>query len=278
MGHKRPMNIYEFSNYREFLKQELVDRINDNPKYSLRAMAKRFEMGASTLSEVLSGRTNLSATSARRIAEKLKLKSKESSYLLELVELEATKDPEMKAAVLERIRVLHPKKRHTQDLSVELFRQMSEWFHSAILELPAIPGFDFQADNIARTLGISKPQAEIAVDRLLKLGLLEEQDGKIIRTPQDYRVQSEVRNAAMRNYYRQMLSQISDSLETQSPQERLSGYLNLALDPRALPEVDQAIDRLFQDIKSIAAKYTEPTTVYHLNLHFINLTKKERSL
>lgn len=271
------MNIYQFSNYREFLKQELADRINENPKYSLRALAKKFEMGPSTLSEVLSGRTNLSSTSARRIAGKLKLKSKESSYFLELVELETAKDPEAKSHIMERMRILHPNKRPTQDLSIEHFKQMSEWFHSVILELPNVPSFEFNVANVARAVGISKPQAELAIGRLLKLGLLEEIDGRITRINNDYRLQSEVKSAAMRKYYRQMLSQIADSLEKQTPQERLSGYLNLAIDERALPQIDQAIDRLFQDIKNIASQYQEPTTVYHLSLHFINSMKKDQN-
>jgi len=272
------MSIYQFSNYREFLKQELANRINENPKYSLRALAKKFEMAPSTLSEVLSGHTNLSSSSARRIAGKLNLRAKESSYFLELVVLETTKDPEAKSLILERMRIIHPKRRETQDLSIEHFKQMSEWYHSVILELPNVLNFEFNVANVARAVGVSKPQAELAIGRLLKLGLLKENDGRIVRINNDYRLESKVKSAAMRKYYGQMLSKIAESLEVQTPQERLSGYLNLAIDDRALPQIDQAIDRLFVEIKNIASQYSEPTTVYHLSLHFMNLLKTEKSL
>lgn len=269
------MTIYDYSSYRDYLKQMLINKINENPRYSLRAMAQRLEMGPSTLSEVLSGRTNLSQTSARRIADKLKLKAKESGYFFELVSFEAEKNPEAKSLILERLRQMHPKKRQTQDLSIEHFKQMAEWHHSAILELPQVKGFAFTPENISRALGISKLETKTAIARLLKLGLLEEVDGQIQRQDTQFRVQSDVKNIAMRKYYRQMLTKISEGLESQTPQERLSGYLNLAIDEKALPEVDQAIDRLFMDIKNIAAKYPEKTSVYHLSLHFMNLIKKE---
>src|SRR5437868_15046540 len=108
----------------------------------------------------------------KRIAIKLKLNAKESAYFYELVDLESEKDPEAKAIILERIRILHPKKRTTQDLNIEHFKQMSEWYHSAILELPAIKHFEFTPDNVAKALKIPKPQADMAIERLLKLGLL----------------------------------------------------------------------------------------------------------
>jgi uncharacterized protein (TIGR02147 family) len=270
------MNIYDFSDYREFLKERLAHKISENPRYSLRAMARDFEMGPSTLSEVFSGKLNLSMASARRLAGKLKMKPKAAAYFYELVSLAAEKDPEVKAQILSRVRTLHPKKHETTQLSVELFKQMAEWYHSAILELPSLKTFEFSTENIARVLKISKPQVEVAVTRLLKLGLLEAQDdGSIRRKENAFRVQSAERSSAMRQYYRQMLSKISDSLDTQTPQERLSGYLNLPIHEDSLPEIDKAIDRFFQDLKEVAAKHEHPNHIYHLSLHFINLTKKD---
>lgn len=268
------MNVFEFQNYRDFLKAELSSRIENNSKYSLRALAKSLDIGSSTLSEVLSGKTNLSLDRARKVGKKLKLKVRQQEYFCELVQFESAKDQTLRQEIAERLRRFHPQKMQITDLSLESFKQMSEWVHSIILELPQIPGFEMSPQNIAQTLRIAKPQAELALSRLLKLGLLShDENGKIQRSSIRYRVQSETKNEAMRLYYGQMLKQILTALPEQSPQERLSGFLNLAISSEALPEIDQAIDRFFSEVKTIAEKHNPKTTVYHLSLHMINTMK-----
>src|SRR5690349_9921621 len=125
------MSVYDFTNYREYLRDELAKRLASNPQYSLRAMAKSLGIGSSTLSEVLSGRTNISVSNARKIGGHLKLKSKEINYFCDLVQYSSEKDSEAKEQIIERLRQSHPQKRKVTDLSLEHFKQMAEWYHSA---------------------------------------------------------------------------------------------------------------------------------------------------
>lgn len=270
------MNIYDFDSYRTFLKSELAYRIERNPTYSLRAMAKNLGVASSTLSEVINGRANLSLARARQIGASLKLKNAEINYLCDLVELESQTDPAIRETILEKLRHSHPKRKLIHDLSLEHFKQMSDWYHLAILELVMLKGFDFNAENVADAIGISKPLAEVAIERLFKLELIvKKEDGKVQRAQTEVKIRSDIKHRAMRMYYRQMLEKISTALDEQSPQQRLSGYLNMPLDERALPEIDEAIDDFFYRMKSISKKYTNKTKVYHLSLHFIDLIKKE---
>lgn len=270
------MSIYNHSSYREYLKEILSSRIESNSSYSLRAMARSLNISPSTLSEVMSGKLNLSRATAKKIGSKLNLKLKEISYFCELIEYESLKDPELREQALERMRTLHPKKRKVSDLSLEHFRQMADWYHAAILELPLLPEFDLSIENIAKTLRISKPQADLAVGRLIKLGLLDrDEDGAITRQQCDYSVRSDVKNAAMRQYYNQMLSKISTALEEQTPKERLSGYLNIPFSKKGLEKADKAIDRFILELKNIAEEEKNPDCIYHLSLHFINLMKEK---
>ena len=273
----RSMNIYEFTNYRDFLKAALGERMDANPQYSLRAMARDCGLGSSTIWGAMSGRTNLSIEAGVKIAQALKLKSKEKTFLCDLVQLESQKDPTLRSEILERLRRAHPKKRIVSDLTVEQFKQIADWYHSAILELPLIEAFIISGKNVANALSIPLPIAELAIERLIKLGFLkQDENGVIERVASDLRVQSDIRNAALRQFYRQMLEKASRSLETQTPQERLSGYLTLPISKEVLPEVDDAISRFFGELKIISEKNKNRTEVYHLSMHFFNLTKKEK--
>jgi uncharacterized protein (TIGR02147 family) len=272
------MHIYEFNSYRSYLKAELAHKTARNPKYSLRALAKQLNVASSTLSDILKGRLDLSVTRAHKIALALRLKNEELNYFCDLVRIEGEKDLEVRSQQMERMVTLYPRARRSTDLSIEQFRQISEWYHHALIEMPLLKGFSVDPQSVSKSLDIPKPLAELAIDRLIELGFFERTaEGKIARQYPELRMRSELKNSAMKKYYRDMLEKISTSLEEQSPQERLSGYLNLPINKKALPEIDSAIDRFFAEIKTIADKYKDKKEIYHLSLHFINQMKREKA-
>lgn len=165
--------IYEHTSYRSYLKEVLADRTRKNPKYSLRAMAKQIGFASSSLSEVMSGTTNFSLKSARKLAAKLALASDETEYLCLLVQLESTREPEIRESLLERLTSLRPKKIPMHDLSVDQFKQVSEWYYSPILEMIHLNNFEITPTSVSKKLGISKIEAEVAIERLIRLEFLE---------------------------------------------------------------------------------------------------------
>jgi|HubBroStandDraft_6_1064221.scaffolds.fasta_scaffold06722_5 hypothetical protein len=61
----------------------------------------------------------------------------------------------------------------TFHFDLDTFQFLSIWYHYAILELSHIEGFKTDSRWIATTLGISVEDVNIALQRLLRLGLLE---------------------------------------------------------------------------------------------------------
>ncbi len=271
------MNVYEFASYRDFLKAALLERTKSNPAYSLRAMARDCGLASSTLSEAMNSRANLSVAAMRKIGKALRLKTRETDFLCELAQLDGQKDPTVRMAILNRLKRMHPQKRALVDLTIEHFKQIADWYHPAILELALIKGFELNSSSVASALDIPKVTADLAIDRLKKLNLLvENSSGHLERADSEIRIKSEVKSAALRQFYRQMFEKASTALERQTPQERLSGFLNLPISVEALPEVDEAISRFFDDVRNIASKYENQTEVYHLMVHFLNLTQRRK--
>lgn len=271
------MKIYEFDNYRMYLKSELADRQSNNPSYSLRAMARQLNVAGSTLSEIINGHANLSVTTARKIAGGLNLANEEKNYFCDLVQLNSESNLEAKEQLSVKMDKLYPKYQKSLDLSLELFKQLSDWYHLTIMEMPFLNKFDLSSVNISKFLDIPVPLVELAIDRLVILGIFERtKSGALVRRQHDLKVRSEIQSAAMKKYYKQALEKVSAAIDTQTPGERLSGYLNLAIDEKAFPEIDQAIDRFFSEVKLISAKYKNKKNVYHLSLHFINMMKRNK--
>ncbi len=69
--------IYEYTNYRSFLKGVLANKNKRNNSYSLRAMASQLRISPALLSGVLNAHRNLSQEKAIEIASALNLNKEE---------------------------------------------------------------------------------------------------------------------------------------------------------------------------------------------------------
>ena len=267
--------VFAYDDYRSYLKSVLAKRLQKNRAYSQRAMALQLGLVSSQLSEVMGGKANFSLATAIRVSKALGLGGDQSDYFCWLVQLEAESKIDTKGAIVERLNRLRKahRKRPVNDLTLDQFKQISEWYHSPILELADIP--EFTTASIAVALGISPVEAEVAVERLGRLELLirDEQRGWK-RVPEDLRVTSPHQNAALRAFYKQMMAKAEEALEQQSPRERYSGYETVSVAEEALPEIRGIFDRAFDDVVAIAKKNPGRKRVYHLMLHFFDLTHR----
>jgi uncharacterized protein (TIGR02147 family) len=269
--------IFEHTNYRSFLKTIISDKKKKNPSYSMNALALQVGLGQSALSQVLAGKKNLSMESANRIANKLALTEVESEYFKVIIQIEVTKDFELKKSLLARAQSLNPIQ-EVRELSVDFFSTIADWYHLAIKNMIGLEGFTFTSAAIAKRLGISKLDAEVAIERLIRLEMIELDP----KNPNNYRVvknytitRSAIPNDALRKFHRQMLEKAIDSLTTQSPQEKIVGSETFAFSPELLPAANVILEDCFRKMTDLAKKSKNQTEVYHLGLQFFNLTKNK---
>lgn len=276
------MSILEYQNYRSYLRSVLAERAVKNPSYSLRAMAKSLELAPSYFSTILKGGKNLSFETAASVADRLNLKGKEFDYFCLLVQSEATKNPEMRESLLEKIQVLNPSLR-PQDLTVDHFRIISDWHHFAILVATTLKNIEAKPRQLASALGISQAEVELAIERLERLEMIEKkEDGRYAKVLDNPRVVASSPNKALRNFHKQTLSKAIESLETQSPDEKIVGSETFAFDEAQLNEMRELSDEFFDRALAIAKKGKNKNQVYHLGVQLFSMTptlkKTRRSL
>jgi len=268
----------EQPNYRAYLKNALAEKFASNPAYSMGVLASRAGVSRSFLSEVLSGRKNLSTEAGLKIARQIGLDSTETDYFCLLIQLETAKDTEFRKLLLEKIQALRPATQ-IHDLSLDLFRTISEWYHLPILELTKLKGFRFTPVKVARKLGIGIAEAEAAIDRLLRLELLETDPGKARyhKTKTRLLFQAKIPNGAVKKFHRQILERAIESLDRQDPAERKGRSDVFPLDPALLQEAEAILDRASEQIIELSGKSKNNTAVYALGVQLFNLTRKGRS-
>lgn len=269
------MTIMEHNNYRTFLKQILVDKTTANPRFSLRALSSKLEIAPSYFSEILKGKKNLSPEKALLIANRLGLKASEKKYFCALVQIESTEDPELKESFVKQAHQLNPKG-SVQDLSLDHFRIISDWHHFAMMAATELTQFKTTAEHFAKALGISPMEADLALGRLERLQMIEKgKDNQYRKTKNNPRVVSHSPNLALRNFHKQTLTKAIESLEKQSPKEKIVGSETLAFDSSQMDEIRELTEVFFNQVLKIAKKAKKKDSVYHLGVQFFNLTHAE---
>jgi uncharacterized protein (TIGR02147 family) len=267
--------VLEHTDYRAFLKNVLIERQRKNPSYSMRAFAQFLGITQAAVSQVLSGKKNLSSETALQVASKLRLGAAETEYFCLLVQLSAAKRPLAKESILNKLNSLNPQ-RPVRELSVDYFRSISDWYHLVIRNMTEIEGVDFSPKAIAARLGITPLEAEAAIERLCRLELIEkdpEREGRYRKTADYVLTQSAVPNEALRAFHRQMMEKAVESLTTQTPREKVVGSETFAIDTGCLEEARRITEEYFQKMLALSRNPSKKTQVFHLGVQFFNVTR-----
>lgn len=272
--------IFEQTHYRDYLKGVLAERSRQNPRYSLRALARALGMQPSLLSAVMSGGRKLTEETAMKIAEALHLEGAEREYLRLLVQLDRAKTPGLKEAIQAQIRKARPDgKDQVHDLGVDLFRTIADWFHFALLRLTEVEGFEWSSPAAARALGVSEFDVEQALRRMGRLELIRlDEQGRPRKQTQDLLVSSAVPNEALKKYHAQMLEKAAAALREQSPQERFTGTEDIVLDADQMKEAASIFEECFERVAALSKRRKGLSAdVYHLGIHCFKLSNTHES-
>lgn len=164
-------------------------------------------------------------------------------------------------------------------LDEEKFRLIRDWYHLAILELVEIEGFRWDYDWIARKLGlrISTLEAEMAVKRLLKLGLLTDRDGGLRKTNAAIQVESEQASDAIKSYHLQALRMATEALATLPLEKREFASTVLAVRAEDLPGLAQSVRDFNRSLhvladQAVASNGRKPEILVRINTNMFTFT------
>lgn len=261
--------IFQQTDYRNILRSTFSQRQQRNASYSLRAFARDLKVSPSRLSEVINAGHKLSPATARHVASRLGLSESEQAYFADLVDSEAGPEDQRGSIAKQRIE----RTRHEsvgEELTVERFEMVSNWYHFAILELMKLKTFRLTATGIASTLGVAKAEATRAIGTLTRLGYLK-RVGRTFRLQKPRTVtRSATPSEAVRKFHRQILEKAVDALFFQTMSERASGSMIMAFDKHRLDEAQVRLDQFRRDFAADFAP-KDPDSVYCLTVQHFRL-------
>jgi len=267
-------------NYRDILKTRLEERCRANPRYSLRAFARDLKISPSRLSEILRGKQGLSKQYSEQIAHRLGLNENETQVFTSMVTLTDARSKKERALAKTLLTQLEESEQKVNAIREDTFRVIEDWYHYAIIELVQMPSFVNSAVWISRRLGITIYEADAAIARLKRVGLLAEEKGKLVATERGYVTTDEIPSESIRKFNLQILEKASTAITTQSIHEREIGTLTIGIDERDLPEYKQMIKTFRRRVNQLAMARAQSTgskvkQVYCLAVQFFRLTNKD---
>ncbi len=264
--------VFHYEDWASFLRAVLSERKTANPKYSLRAFAKSIGVSAGFLSQLMSGKRQLSGDAAHKIIKRMKYSGKELEYLSYLAQHEAAASPALQAQLNEKLGELR-RTFKPQIVDNENFAFIKDWYHIPILEMTYLNNFDFTAKNIAKGLGIPLIQAEVAIDRLVRMGfLLRKKDGTLEKLDAHSVFRTNRRNEAFASFHRQMLALAIDSIDESPIEERIIMTQTFCIDESQIEEAKSLSREYIQKMASLFERAPQKMQTYQLNVQFFNLT------
>lgn len=164
-------SIFQFTDYRDILKNAVAERSKRNGSLSLRAFARDCDVSPSYLSRILKGDRLPNVQFVSRACRRLELTSEETAYFLNLVAAQHSK-PMDRESMTQQVLAARPK-RGRKILEEDKFLMVADWHYFAILTLTQTRSFRGEPDWIAKRLNLPLQLVINSLQRLVRVGFLK---------------------------------------------------------------------------------------------------------
>ena len=268
------MSQVQASDYRTVILNKFGERLERNPGYSFRAYARDLSFSASHLVGVLRARKGISLKKATDLASRLKLSGRENKLFLASVQALHSRSGAIKTSALQEL-ARASKESDFVPLSMELFDVVSSWFHYAILELWNLKSFQCEPHWIAEALGISAIEADLALARLQRVGLLKhDSEGLLKPAAVTTTAGNDMPQKALRRHHQQILEKAKTAIDSQSTDRRDSSAMTIAVNSSQLDQAKTLIKEFRRRFTQLMTATDEKNAVYCLSIQYFELTQR----
>ena len=280
-------NIFEFDDYRRFLRESFRYLKSRNDSFSQSAFIRKAGFEATSrgyFSRILDGKRNLSGRSILGFAKALKLSGNEIDYFENLVKYNQAQNNDDKEIYLSRMsKSVKRKASHAYRLLEGQYRYLSRWYMVAIREMVALDNFREDLLWISHQFRrkVSKGDIRKALEDLLFLGLLaRDEQGRLRQSEELVRFVDNKSNHTVANQtQKELMRQSLDLIDDNDYQRQSFSSVVFSCSEENMADLREDI-RAFR--KRILEKYGTSRkgqivdTVYSLGIQLIPLTKSNK--
>jgi uncharacterized protein (TIGR02147 family) len=260
------LNKAKSQDFRLYLQSELSRRLNETPGYSLRSFAKLLEVDPSALAKLLKGHRPLGKRLITRFAVRLNLAPDEVNEFISYQEQMNSRSS------------AHTSNSNYQQITLDTFRLIADWYHYAILELIRVDSFRPDPKWISRSLHIPLTEVNFAIERMVRVGMLD-----INENTGEWTDNSEIStnitkpyfDGAQKRHQKQILEKAIFALENTPVAYRDQTSMTMAIDTERLPEAKERIKHFRRELANFLSRGETRDQVYHLSLSLYTISSIE---
>ncbi len=273
--HIRRPEVFQYHEYRKFLRDWLAYLRAKGPEYSMRKLASKAQVSCAYLPSVLSGRRRMSEKTLAKLIATLHLAPRERTYFELLVIAEDAFKAQERVEAMEQIQRLkiyqtaNPREN-------EVYRYLTKWIYAALREMTLLAGFKAETAWIHAKLSVplSHHEIERALSFLLANGFLElSKEGKLMPTEKDIRCVGSVFRTALRKFHHEMIETTLEALDSTPPDSHLILGHTVAIKGADFAKVKEIMTEALRRIERLGSEVSLPDAVYHVTFLSAPLTK-----
>ena len=275
MAIKKAVSIYDYTDYRQYLRDYYQEQKAKTPAFSYRYFARKAGFNSSGLyKDIVDGRTGITRSLILRFSIAMKLSSRQQEYFETLVYFNEAKTVEEKKVYFERLMKYYNSKAFKVDASQ--YEYYSKWYYSAIRELLAINNFNDDYSAIAKTLNpsIRTEQAQKAISVLKKLGLIKKNENgyykavnKILTTGPD------VKSLNIARYQQAMMDLAKEAIDRHPARHRDISTVTFSVSKETCDNIKAELIACRKRILAMVERSENEDRVCQLNMQLFPLSR-----
>jgi len=274
------LDIYQYLDYRTYLKDFQADRQVRNASFSVRSFLKRAGITSpSFFKQVVDGDRNLTENTLAAFLTAMNLKTAESLYFRTLVHFCQAKTSEEKQLHYEKLRELGSSAK-VAVVGEASYAFYEHWYIPVLRELICMAPFHEDYAALAKSLrpSINISEARQAVKTLLQLGfIVDKGKGKFIQAEPLLHTGFEVKSLAVRGFNRQMVQLAAEALDRVPVKDRNITGVTMSVSEKTYGLITEEI-RVFQEkILRLVERDPEADRVYQMNVMLFPVSQLSQS-
>ena len=269
--------IFEYSDYREFLRDVYEFKKAKNPNYSYRYLAMKANINSSGYYKlIIDGKRNLTKQSILKTVKAFELAGREAEYFENLVFFNQAKSVEEKNHFFEKL-IFAQKKHKYKPIEKDRFAYFSEWYHPVVRELVVMEHINGDPEAIFNVIKPSVPLAKIkaSIKLLLELQFLKKKGRSYIQTQPTLSIGNGIYSHELINYQIKNLKLSQQAFDIVRSQDRLHSSTTLGVSKETYKLMVKKLRQFREQLQEIAEQDSSPENVYLMQMSLFPLSQNE---
>jgi uncharacterized protein (TIGR02147 family) len=269
------LNLFEYSDYRSFLRDFYKYEKKRNPKFSHRYIAQKVGFTSSSFfSQIIKVQSNITPRLAINFARLMKLNKTETEYFQLLVQYNQAKSHEETKYFYEKI--LSFRRPKIKKIEANQYKLLNKWYNIAIRQILGILPFKGDYKQLAKTVepAIKPNDAKKAIQLLMDLGLIKKDAQGYHKSTDPSITTGEKSNAVgVQSYLLETLELARQAIDRFPQNKRKMSTLTLSISETGLKAMEERLQTFRKELLEIAENDDNVDRVYQLNLQFFPMSK-----